>query len=140
MTILKERVDPNGQLNLEWRPVGNTRLEIRMPRPPKEALERRQKFNEAKKKLAKMNIHHRREVEQALSAAADQRATRLAELVRGAPARTDLIETLKVTYDAYTASKATGDPDATAVSAEKYEQAMSALLDTNLSVAVDRCS
>ena len=41
MRILKDRVDPKWQMNLEWRPVGNARLEIRMPRPPKEALARR---------------------------------------------------------------------------------------------------
>ena len=42
MRILKERVDPQGQLNLEWRPVGNTRLEIRMPRPPQATIARRE--------------------------------------------------------------------------------------------------
>ncbi len=52
MGILKDRVDPNGQLNLEWRPVGNTRLEIRMPRPPKEALKRRAAYESALDALA----------------------------------------------------------------------------------------
>ena len=37
MEILKSRVDPNSQFNLVWRPIGNNRLEIQMPRPPKEA-------------------------------------------------------------------------------------------------------
>src|SRR5262245_2022862 len=31
MEALKKRVDPLGQLNLIWRPQGNTRLEIQMP-------------------------------------------------------------------------------------------------------------
>src|SRR3972149_4741714 len=55
MRILKDRVDPKGQMNLEWRPVGNTRLEIRMPRPPKEALERREGHNKAAERLGARN-------------------------------------------------------------------------------------
>src|SRR5205814_2955796 len=31
MESLKKRVDPNGVMNLVWRPQGNTRLEIQMP-------------------------------------------------------------------------------------------------------------
>jgi preprotein translocase subunit SecD len=40
MMVLKDRVDPKGQRNLEWRPIGSNRLEVRMPAPPKEAQER----------------------------------------------------------------------------------------------------
>ena len=47
MRVLKERVDPQGQMNLEWRPVGNTRLEIRMPLPPKKARDRREAYDAA---------------------------------------------------------------------------------------------
>ena len=56
MRILKDRVDPKGQLNLEWRPVGNTRLEVRMPRPPKEALVRRQAYNTVLDQLIAKNL------------------------------------------------------------------------------------
>src|SRR5262245_19683960 len=51
MKVLRERVDPHGQMNLEWRPVGATRLEVRMPQPPKVAIERRKKYNDALKQL-----------------------------------------------------------------------------------------
>ena len=37
MRVLKERIDPKGQRNLEWRPIGTNRLEVRMPKPPAEA-------------------------------------------------------------------------------------------------------
>jgi len=133
MNILKDRVDPNGQLNLEWRPVGNTRLEIRMPRPPKEAFERRKRFNEAVDALAAMNIS-RMHTEQALSAPPDQRAARLAELVRGVPERSALLESVEEDYDAYNTAQGTKDPDAIAAASDAYEAAMDALMDTNLPV------
>ncbi len=131
MNILKERVDPQGQLNLEWRPVGNTRLEIRMPRPPKEAFERRQKWQDAKARLASINIR-RRETEQALAAAPPDRDAKLAELVRGVSDRKALLDTLKEAYDANSKARSSNDADAMAAASSAYEEAMSALLDTNL--------
>ncbi|MCH8252548.1 MAG: hypothetical protein IID36_08870, partial [Planctomycetes bacterium] len=65
MAILKDRVDPTGQMNIEWRPVGNTRLEIRMPFPSKEAKERRDTWNAVQTRLTTMNVG-RFEVERAL--------------------------------------------------------------------------
>ena len=44
MEVLKRRVDPQGQMNLVWRPIGNNRLEIQMPRPPKGAEARRKAY------------------------------------------------------------------------------------------------
>ncbi len=133
MNILKERVDPNGQLNLEWRPVGNTRLEVRMPRPPKEAFERRQAWQDAKSKLASLNIR-RRETEQALAAPPAERDASLALLVRGVTERTALLDTLKAAYDATSEARATNDADAMAAASGTYEEAMSKLLDTNLEI------
>ncbi len=34
INILRNRIDPNNQMNLVWRPIGNNRLEVQMPRPP----------------------------------------------------------------------------------------------------------
>jgi len=66
MGVLKDRVDPNGQLNLEWRPIGNTRLEIRMPRPSKAALARRTIKDDILDAIAAKNLQ-RFDVEEALS-------------------------------------------------------------------------
>ena len=44
-SILKERVDPQGNRNLVWRPIGQNRLEVQMPRPPE-----KQKAQQAKMK------------------------------------------------------------------------------------------
>lgn len=133
MNILRERVDPQGQLNLEWRPVGNTRLEIRMPRPPKEAFDRRQAWQDAKTKLASLNIR-RRETEQALGSSGEDRDARLTKLVRGVAERTALLESLKVAYDANIEARATNDPDAMGQASAAYEEAMNQLLGTNLEI------
>src|SRR3972149_6199637 len=82
MRILKDRVDPKGQMNLEWRPGGNTRLEIRMPRPPKEALDRRDLYNKAVERLGDLNLK-RRDVEEALNATGTERVTFLAAAEQG---------------------------------------------------------
>ena len=97
MAILKERVDPTGQMNLEWRPVGNTRLEIRMPLPSKEAKARRDAWDAAKERLAKMNVR-RFEVERALQEGGDRDAT-LETLVRGVGERGQLLDLVAFSYD-----------------------------------------
>ncbi|MCO6439070.1 MAG: protein translocase subunit SecD [Phycisphaerae bacterium] len=133
MEILKQRVDPQGQLNLEWRPVGNTRLEIRMPRPPKEALERRDAYNETLEQIQDMNIA-RFDVESALNEPVGERDQALDGLVRDVDERKPLIDELKTAFDAYRAAQATGDPEATDAASQKYEVAMGRLLRTSLPV------
>ena len=133
MGILKDRVDPKGQLNLEWRPVGATRLEIRMPRPPKAALERRAKYNETIDQIQALNLK-RRDVEEALGAT-DNREAQLKALERGLPGRAPAIQKVATAYDALQAAKAEG-ADATTVepASKAYEAAMSELLASNLPV------
>ena len=133
MAILKERVDPKGQLNLEWRPVGNSRLEVRMPRPPKEAIERRAVYNEALAAVMAKNLR-RFDVESALIAEGEQRKALLEGLHRGIEERTPLIEALTAAHDAYIEAQA-GDDTAVKVSAsDAYEDAMAALLHTSLPI------
>jgi len=64
--ILKERVDPNQVLNLEWRPIGQNRIEIRMPQPPAEASKLRQEYQAARDALMATAVH-RGEIELAMS-------------------------------------------------------------------------
>lgn len=133
MRILKDRVDPKGQLNLEWRPVGATRLEVRMPRPPKAALERRARYNETIDQIQAMNLN-RREVEEALGAT-ENRDAKLKALERGLSSRATAIQIVTTTYDALQTAKASGTADQAAADATKaYEEAMSALMATNLPI------
>lgn len=131
MRVLKDRVDPEGQMNLEWRPVGNTRLEVRMPRPPQQALERRAAYNEALDALNALNIS-RRDVEEALNAPAESRSARLETLVRGIAERRPLIESVATAYDEYTAAQSSGDSAVVQAASAKYEDAMRQLVATSL--------
>lgn len=134
MEILKDRVDPNGQLNLEWRPVGNTRLEIRMPRPPKGALARRVTYNQTLDRLAALNLR-RYDVESALSAEGEERTALLDGLTRGVDERTGLVATLVFAYDAYSVAQAGDVPGAADTARSTYEDSMRALLATSLPVS-----
>ncbi len=133
MEVLKDRVDPNGQRNLEWRPVGNTRLEIRMPRPPKKAIERRNLYNKAIEKLAELHLS-RFEVESALNAGDDGREAAMAGLVKGVSERTPLIENLQTAYTALSAIDSEEDLAGSDAAKAAYETAISELLATTMPV------
>ena len=126
MEILKDRVDPNGQLNLEWRPVGNTRLEIRMPRPPKEAAKRRQVYEAALDAIAAKNFV-RYDVESALQSAGGERAPLVGDLLLGVSERKPLIAALQSAYTELRGADAAGDRKAIE---DRYEKAMGDLMAT----------
>ncbi len=131
MRILKDRVDPKGQMNLEWRPVGNTRLEVRMPRPPQEALARREAYNQATEKLLTLNVK-RREVEEAVNAPADQRETALLRLQRGVTERQPLLKEVGQKFAEYTGAQQAGETAAIQSTSAAYEKALSELLATSM--------
>jgi SecD/SecF fusion protein len=131
MHILKQRVDPQGQMNLEWRPVGGTRLEVRMPRPPAAALLRREAYNQAIERLTALNLK-RREVEVALGA--DNREVALAGLQRGVSEREPLLKAVATTYDEHKAAQTAGEAGAIAAKSAAYESALAELLATSLPV------
>ncbi|HNQ23221.1 MAG TPA: protein translocase subunit SecD [Phycisphaerae bacterium] len=129
--ILKERVDPGARLNLEWRPIGNNRLEIRMPRPTARALDRRAAYNAAQARLLEMGVK-RFEVESALNAPASERPGKLEALRRGVPERGALLEAVAQKYDAFQAAQRAEDPVALDRARDEYEEAMRAVLATTL--------
>ena len=133
MGVLKDRVDPKGQLNLEWRPVGNTRLEVRMPRPPRKALERRDAKEAALDTLAAKNLK-RFDVEEALHTDPERRDATLAALVRGVSERVALLDSLKKAYDKHTAAESSEEGEGIDAASDAYEEAMANLLATNLRI------
>ncbi len=56
MNVLKNRVDPQGNRNLVWRPVGRNRLEIQIPRAPEAQRENRAKYDRARLALMETYI------------------------------------------------------------------------------------
>jgi SecD/SecF fusion protein len=131
MDILKQRVDPGSKRNLEWRPIGNSRLEIRMPLPPKEAKGRREAFEADLARLRELNVS-RRDLITALNAAESDREAALQALVRGVPSRAPLVQALRNADDAYRAAREGDDPAVLDPAREAYEGAVSDVLGTNL--------
>jgi preprotein translocase subunit SecD len=54
--ILKERIDPQGLANLEWRPVGADRIEVRMPAGQADTEATRQAYERSRERLEAANI------------------------------------------------------------------------------------
>ncbi len=133
MRVLKERVDPRSQMNLEWRPVGSSRLEIRMPRPPKEALARREAYNAVVEKLQAKNVR-RRAVEEVLTRTGTERESALQTLVVGIEGRRTLLDETAKKFDEYTAAREAGDTAAQEVASKAYESAIAAVVATSLPV------
>ncbi len=134
MERLKQRVDPDGVRNLVWRPVGDTRLEIQMPLPPKETIEMRKKFRAAMDALVKTNVRVS-EVERALSLPANKRQKALARLVRGVPERKEILKELVKAYDAWMAARK-GHKDKSVIEdlERNYEAVLDKLLATNFDI------
>ncbi len=128
MSILKDRVDPTGSLNLIWRPVGATKLEIQMPQPSEKAKKRRDAKNEAEAALKALNIDSRFTVEQALAKSGEERDAALDALVHGVPSRKVKLLALRDAHDAKAADPGNADK------VRAYEDAFEAVMDTNLNV------
>lgn len=131
MSVLKERVDPNGVLNLVWRPVGTNRLEIQMPRPPQSVADARARYLTEQEKLAATRIR-RGDLALVLARPAAEREPALAAMIRGVASRQPLFQTLTEKYDAMKAAES-ADDDAVLEKAEQaYDAAFAAVVATNV--------
>ena len=74
--ILKERIDPQGLSNLEWRPIGANRIEVRMPAAREDTRQKQDVYDRAMRKLTESNVS-RAERRKYLYASAEQRTQML---------------------------------------------------------------
>ncbi|HPU26153.1 MAG TPA: protein translocase subunit SecD [Phycisphaerae bacterium] len=81
MDILKQRVDPGGNRNLIWRPIGRNRLEIQMPLPPKGQREAREAYEAAREALANTQIT-RSQIVNAVALPAAEREAAIEKLIK----------------------------------------------------------
>ncbi|HUS90801.1 MAG TPA: protein translocase subunit SecD [Phycisphaerae bacterium] len=56
ISILKERIDPQGLANLEWRPIGSNRIEVRMPAGREDTRQKRGAYDDAVGALEAGNV------------------------------------------------------------------------------------
>lgn len=97
MERLKVRVDPKSVMNLVWRPVGNTRLEIQMPLPRKDTIAKRKAFKKARDELSETNVDPSA-VERALGSS--NRFNAFEALAWGVAARRELLKDVAEAFDA----------------------------------------
>jgi len=134
MTILKERVDPKGQRNLVWRPIGNNRLEIQIPKPPEKVVQARKGYQAVRKRLADTELT-KNQIRVALARKGADRDKALQTLIRGDTSRKDLLAPLAEAYDAWQAKRAKApDTDETEEAFEAYRAEEENLLKTNVNV------
>lgn len=100
MDILKQRVDPGGNRNLIWRPIGRNRLEIQMPQPPANQRQTREDYEKAKEAIADTQIT-RTEIVNAISLPAAEREKAINDLVGKVESRRPLFNTLVETTEQY---------------------------------------
>jgi len=134
MRTLQERVDPEGVMNLVWRPVGTNRLEIQMPRPSEAVLKNRTEYDQLRDELRASNLK-RGEIMAALIRPASERGAAIQALVRGVPSRLPLLEELARLQDAIRAEQGQTTTQATNAlyeAEEKFDQKMDELLAKNV--------
>ncbi len=133
MTILKERVDPKGQRNLVWRPVGTNRLEIQIPKPPAETVKARDAYKAARAKLAATELT-RNQVRVVMAQSVTNPAA-LQQLVREDTSRQEILGKVLDAYKTWQEkqAKAPGTDD-TENAYESYKKMEETLLKTNIGI------
>ena len=134
MERLKMRVDPEQVRNLVWRPVGDTRLEIQMPLAPKETKERREAFRSKVDALRATNVRVS-ELERAMAREGEARQASLDNLVRGVPAREEILPEVVKAYDAWQQARAQNQDEVTVDELEQlYEEQVERVRETNIDI------
>ena len=125
MESLKKRVDPNGVMNLVWRPSGDNRLEIQMPtaKGAETSKAKRDAFATAQHQLEATNVRTADVIRAVETLTGDARKKRLDELAMGSDARVKLFDSLATTYDQIQAAKAKKDAAAQADREIAYDAA-----------------
>ncbi|UCD28277.1 MAG: protein translocase subunit SecD, partial [Planctomycetota bacterium] len=93
MNVLKKRVDPQGNRNLIWRPIGRNRLEIQMPRPQSGQKERLEAYEKTTVALNATNITTE-QIRNALGLPAEEQQAEFAKLTGVVKSREDLFNKL----------------------------------------------
>ncbi|MCE5327462.1 MAG: protein translocase subunit SecD [Planctomycetaceae bacterium] len=104
ISLLKQRVDKRGLAGIEWRPLGKSRFEVRMPTGREESTAARQQYTEALKTLEAGNIQ-RSELVRLFNAAPEQRDPQIAKLAGGNDALAQKLRELVVANDAATTAR-----------------------------------
>ena len=135
-TALKRRVDPNGVLNLVWRPQGDTRLEIQLPLTGDSALadEARAEYLSAQDRLRSFVVRPERVVRAIEATPTEARPAVLDELAGGGESRLATFGAVADAYDRLEEARRGGVVPQIVEAEEAYEAATARLSASNLTV------
>lgn len=131
LNTLKERVDPQGLRNLEWRPIGEDRIEVRMPLGSEGAAQAKLAYEQALSDLYAFNIRQQ-DIRRMANQPPEQQAALIEEKAAGDPQRQALIEQAAAQYQAMqqvaptTSAPAAGETAAQPAFDPAYLQALAA--------------
>lgn len=125
--VLKQRVDPNGLLEIEMVQQGNDRIEIAMPLPSPKAKALQKKFEDAMTQLREAELDESR-IDTLVKSEPAARQAALESLSAGSDTRRDLLKKAVDAYDAFTAARAAYDAE-TDVAKKEAMQAQVASAD-----------
>ncbi|CAG0983284.1 Protein translocase subunit SecD [Phycisphaerales bacterium] len=143
--VLKQRVDPNGLMEIEMVQQGNDRIEIAMPLPSPRAKALQKDFEDAMTRLREAELDESR-IDMLVKGDATSRAAALDTLSAGSDARREMIKKTIDTYDAFVAARGAydteSDPDkkkamepGVAAADIAYEQARAAAIRGSITEA-----
>jgi SecD/SecF fusion protein len=118
--LLKDRIDPHGFYNLEMRPLGKNRIEIRMPAADPESKALKDAFASAKDKLDAGNLQ-RGAIYRVVDSKGPDREAQIRDLSGPDANRADLLTRYADTMDA--AAKARADVDRLGAELDKFSAA-----------------
>jgi SecD/SecF fusion protein len=98
IAVLQKRINPHGNRPILWRPLSDTRFEIRMPLADAKTIQKRNEYDKAKESLLAKNIN-RQTVLQVLDRSAEERANLLNNFSQGSPDRLKILNDLVKVYD-----------------------------------------
>lgn len=142
--VLQQRIDPDNQMNLIWRPQGSNRIEIQMPLASEEMRKNRKLYQELKTELEEGNIPRaavehalkRRPTEMDQDSYAAGRAQRLQSIAQGSAERLAKMEAVAHALDGFEQSKALLNES---LAAQKAGEAQVTAAELPLAAVEDLC-
>ena len=116
--VLRRRIDPGNMMNLEWRVLGSSRIEIKMPLASADIAAKRQAYNNALELLENENVNLAI-VRRALDKSSEERNAAFGDFANGSTERMEILANLATAYDARKALQAKRDTLSAAIDTAK---------------------
>jgi len=129
ISVIRQRIDPQGIFDISIVPQGTSQIEITMPAPTPEVKLKRDELNQILDEIGKTALSEI-DLDAALKSPPDQRQQQFADLSKGVPERLSLLEDAAAKYDAMIQAKAAYD--------EAFQRGQDALKSTRDLIKVAR--